>query len=173
MVDVVTLIRDRIKTAESRQKSYADVRRRPLAFEIRDHVFVQIAPLKGVVRFGKKGKLSPCFIGPFEILDRIGERAYRVALPSDFNRVYNVFNVSMLCKYVPNQTHVLHHKPLDLLPNLSYHERPIHILDRKVKVLRNKETGILKVLWSNHVIEEATWEPEEEMKQSYPDLFTP
>ncbi|XP_073061749.1 uncharacterized protein [Primulina eburnea] len=172
MVDVVALIRERMKTAQSRQKSYADVRRRPLAFEVGDHVFVKIAPLKGVMRFGKKGKLSPRFIEPFEILDRIGERAYRLALPPDLDKVHNVFHVSMLRKYVSNPIHVLRHEPLDLMPNLSYHERPVQILDRKVKVLRNKEIGIVKVLWSNHIIEEATWEPEEEMKQRYPELFT-
>ncbi|XP_073061751.1 uncharacterized protein [Primulina eburnea] len=172
MVDVVALIRERMKTAQSRQKSYADVRRRPLAFEVGDHVFVKIAPLKGVMRFGKKGKLSPRFIGPFEILDRIGERAYRLALPPDLDKVHNIFHVSMLRKYVSNPIHVLRHEPLDLMPNLSYHERPVQILDRKVKVLRNKEIGIVKVLWSNHIIEEATWEPEEEMKQRYPELFT-
>ncbi|XP_075515778.1 uncharacterized protein LOC142550589 [Primulina tabacum] len=172
MVDVVALIRERMKTAQSRQKSYANVRRRPLAFEIGDHVFVKIAPLKGVMRFEKKGKLSPRFIGPFEILDRIGEQAYRVALPPSLDIVRNLFHVSMLRKYVSNPTHVLRHEPLDLTPNLSYHERPVQILDRKVKVLRNKDIGIVKVLWSNHIIEEATWEPEEEMKQRYPDLFT-
>ncbi|XP_073056887.1 uncharacterized protein [Primulina eburnea] len=172
MVDVVALIRERMKTAQSRQKSYADVRRRPLAFEVGDHVFVKIAPLKGVMRFGKKGKLSPRFIGPFEILDRIGERAYRLTLPPDLDKVHNVFHVSMLRKYVSNPIHVLRHEPLDLMPNLSYHERPVQILDRKVKVLRNKKIGIVKVLWSNHIIEEATWEPEEEMKQRYPELFT-
>ncbi|XP_073024282.1 uncharacterized protein [Primulina eburnea] len=162
----------KMKTAQSRQKSYADVRRRPLAFEVGDHVFVKIAPLKGVMRFEKKGKLSPRFIGPFEILDRIGERAYRLALPPDLDKVNNVFHVSMLRKYVSNPIHVLRHEPLDLMPNLSYHERPVQILDRKVKVLRNKEIEIVKVLWSNHIIEEATWEPEEEMKQRYPELFT-
>ncbi|XP_073061744.1 uncharacterized protein [Primulina eburnea] len=172
MVDVVALIREKIKTAQSLQKSYAVVRRRPLSFEIGDHVVVKIAPLNGVMRFGKKGKLSPRFIGIFEILDRIGERAYRVSLPPDLDRVHNVFQVSMLRKYVSNLTHVIHHEPLDLMPNLSYHERAVQIQDRKVKVLRNKEIGIVKVLWSNHVIEKATWEPEEEMKQHYPDLFT-
>ncbi|XP_075481226.1 uncharacterized protein LOC142521939 [Primulina tabacum] len=123
------------------------------------------------MRFGKKVKLSPRFIGPFEILDRIGERAYRVTLPPNLYRVHNIFHVTMLRKYVSNPTHVLCHEQLDLKPNLSYHERPVQILDRKVKVLRNKEIGIVKVLWNNHIIEEATWEPEEEMKQRYPDLF--
>ncbi|XP_075524554.1 uncharacterized protein LOC142556956 [Primulina tabacum] len=89
----------RMKTAQSRQTSYANVRRRPLEFNVGDHVFVKIAPLKGVMRFRKKGKLSPCYIGPSEVLDRIGERAYRLALPPDLDRVHNVFHVSMLRKY--------------------------------------------------------------------------
>ncbi|XP_075515504.1 uncharacterized protein LOC142550153 [Primulina tabacum] len=168
--DVVALIQERMRTAQSRQKSYADVRRRPVAFEVGDHVFIKIAPLKGVMRFGKKGKLSPRYIGTFEILDKIGDRAYRLALPPDLERVHNVFHVSMLRKYLPNPSHVLRHESLDLLPNLSYEEMPVQILDRKVKVLRNKEIGLVKVLWRNHVIEEA-WEPEEEMKHRYPNLF--
>ncbi|XP_075481145.1 uncharacterized protein LOC142521857 [Primulina tabacum] len=118
-----------------------------------------------------KGKLSPRYIGPFEVLDRIGERAYRLALPPDLDRVHNVFHVSMLRKYLSNPSHVLRHEALDLLPNLSYEEVPVQIIDRKVKVLRSKEIGFVKVLWRNHVIEEATWEPEEEMRQRYPDLF--
>ncbi|XP_073061840.1 uncharacterized protein [Primulina eburnea] len=169
--EVVALIQERMKTAQSRQKSYADVRRRPLAFEVGDHVFIKIAPLKGVMRFGKKGKLSPRYIGPFKILDKIGYRAYRLALPPDLDRVHNVFNVSMLRKYLANPSHVLRYESLELLPNLSYDEMPVQILDRKVKVLRNKEIGIVKVLWRNQVIEEATWEPEEEMKHRYPNLF--
>ncbi|XP_075499226.1 uncharacterized protein LOC142537607 [Primulina tabacum] len=162
---------DRMKTAQTRQKSYADNRRRPLEFEVGDHVFIKIAPLKGVMRFGKKGKLSPRFIGPFEILDRIGERTYRLALPPDLDRFHNVFHVSMLRKYISNPSHVLRHEPLDLMPNLTYQELPIQILDRKVKVLRNKEIGIIKILWRNQLVEEATWEPEEEMKQRYLELF--
>ncbi|XP_073049466.1 uncharacterized protein [Primulina eburnea] len=169
--DVVALIQERMKIAQSRQKSYADVRRRPLAFEVGDHVFIKIAPLKGVMRFGKKGKLSPRYIGPFEILDKIGDRAYRLALPPDLDRMHNFFHVSMLRKYLPNPSHVLRHESLDLLPNLSYKEVPVLILDRKIKVLRNKEIGIVKFLWRNHMIEEATWEPEEEMKHRYPNLF--
>ncbi|XP_073313473.1 uncharacterized protein [Primulina huaijiensis] len=124
------------------------------------------------MRFGKKGKLSPRYIGPFEILDSIGERAYRLALPLDLNRVHNVFLVLMLRKYLSNPSHVLRHEALDLLPNLSYEEVPVQILDRKVKVLRNREIGFVKVLWRNHVIEEDTWEPEEEMRERYQDLFS-
>ncbi|XP_075494755.1 uncharacterized protein LOC142532320 [Primulina tabacum] len=106
----------------------------------------EIAPLKGVMRFGKKGKLSPRYIGPFEIFDKIGDRAYRLALPPDLDRVHNVFHVSMLRKYLSNPSHVLRYDSLDPLPNLSYEEMPVQILDRKVKVLRNKEIGLVKVL---------------------------
>ncbi|XP_073313469.1 uncharacterized protein [Primulina huaijiensis] len=153
--DVIALIQDRMKTAQSRQKSYADIRRRPWSLKL------EIT----------KGKLSPRFIGPFEILDRIGERAYRLALPPDLDRVHNVFHVSMLRKYISNPSHVLRHEPLDMMPNLTYQEVPIQILDRKVKVLRNKEIGIIKILWRNQLVEETTWEPEEEMRQRYPELF--
>ncbi|XP_073019365.1 uncharacterized protein [Primulina eburnea] len=169
--DVIALIQDKMKTAQTRHKSYADNRRRPLEFEVGDHVFVKITPLKGIMRFGRKGKLSPRFIGPFEILDRIGERAYRLALPPDLDRFHNVFHVSMLRKYISNPSHVHRHEALDLMPNLTYQEVPIKILDRKVKVLRNKEIGIIKILWRNQLVEEATWEPEEEIKQRYPGLF--
>ncbi|XP_073269573.1 uncharacterized protein [Primulina huaijiensis] len=116
------------------------------------------------MRFGKKGKLSSQYIGPFEILDKIGDRAYRPALPPYLDRVHNVFHVSMLRKYIANPSHVFRHESLNLLPNLSYEEMVVQILDRKVKVLRNKEIGIVKGLWRNQVIEEATWEPKEEMK---------
>ncbi|XP_075524493.1 uncharacterized protein LOC142556881 [Primulina tabacum] len=95
---------------------------------------------------------------------RIGERAYRLDLPPDLDRVHNVFHVSMLRKYISNPSHVLRREPLDLMPNLTYQEVPIQILDRKVKVLRNKEIGIIKILWRNQLVEKATWEPEEEMK---------
>ena len=99
----VSLIRQRLFTAQSRQKSYADVRRRPLEFEVRDHFFLKVMPKRGVVRFGKRGKLSPRFIGPFEILERIGTVAYRLALPPSMSSVHEVFHVSMLHKYTPDQ----------------------------------------------------------------------
>ena len=92
----VSLIRQRLLTAQSRQKSYADVRRQPLEFEVGDHVFLKVMPKRGVVRLGKRGKLSPRFIGPFEILERIGTIAYRLALPPSMSGVYEVFHVSMI-----------------------------------------------------------------------------
>ncbi|XP_075524534.1 uncharacterized protein LOC142556932 [Primulina tabacum] len=160
-----------MRTAQSRQKSYADQRRRDLEFAVGDHVFVKVAPMKGVMRFGKKGKLSPRFIGPFEILDRVGTLAYRVALPPNLAGVHNVFHVSMLRKYMANPSHVLNFEPLQLTPNLSYEERPVQILDRQEKKLRNKLVKRVKVKWLNHSEEEATWESEPEMRSRYPELF--
>ena len=103
----VGLIRKRLLTAQSRQKSYADKRRRPLEFEAGDHVFLKVMPEKGVVRFGKQGKLSPRFIGPFEVLERVGAVAFRLALPPSLLGVHEVFHVSMLRKYTPDPAHVV------------------------------------------------------------------
>ena len=103
----VSLIRQRLLTAQSRQKSYADVRRRPLEFEVGDHVFLKVMPKRGVVRFGKRGKLPSRFIRPFEILERIGTVAYRLALPPSMSGVHEVFHFSMLWKYTPNPAHVV------------------------------------------------------------------
>ncbi|XP_042415106.1 uncharacterized protein LOC122004253 [Zingiber officinale] len=109
-VNLVAKIRDRIQTAQSRQRSYADHRQRGLKFTVGDHVFLKVSPMKGVLRFGKKGKLSPRYIEPFEILDRIGARAYRMALPPNLSGVHNVFHVSMLRKYISNPSHVIGHE---------------------------------------------------------------
>ena len=103
----VSLIRQRLLTAQSRQESYADVRRRPLEFEVGDHVFLKVMPKRGVVGFGKRGKLSPRFIGPFEILERVDTFAYRLALPPNMSGVHEVFHVSMLRKYTPDPAHVV------------------------------------------------------------------
>jgi hypothetical protein len=167
----VKVIRDKMATAQSRQKSYADNRRRDLEFEVGDHVFLKVSPWKRVMRFGKKGKLSPRYIGPYEILDRIGTVAYRLALPPSLSHVHDVFHVSLLRKYVRDESHIIHHEPIQLDANLSYEEQPIEILDRKEQILRTKVIPLVKVLWRNHLIEEATWEPEEAMKRNYPHLF--
>ena len=167
----VRLIRERLDTAQSRQKSYADKRRRPLEFQAGNLVFLKVAPMKGVMRFGKKGKLSPRYIGPFEILERIGKVAYRLALPPELASVHNVFHVSMLKKYVTDLSHVLHQEPVEVHANLTYEEKPVQILAREEKTLRNKVIPLVKVLWRNHNVEEATWEREEDMRKSYPELF--
>ena len=154
----IETIRARMRAAQSRQKSYADNRHRQLEFEVGDKVFLRIAPMRGVMRFGKKGKLSPRYIGPFEILDQIGPVAYRVALPPALSGVHNVFHVSMLRKYVPDPTHVIDYEPLQLQENLTYTEEPLRIVERKEQVLRNRTIPLVKVVWNNHAISEASWE---------------
>ncbi|KZV38462.1 hypothetical protein F511_40669 [Dorcoceras hygrometricum] len=163
-------IRDHV-TAHSRQKSYTDSHLRDLNFEIRDHVFLKVAPMKGVMRFGRKGKLSPRFIGPFQIQERIGTSAYRLALPPDMSVVHNVFHISALRKYVANSSHILRHEPIQLSPDLTYEEVPEKILSRENGKLRSRTIPMIKIQWANHTEREATWEVESDMKRSYPDLF--
>ena len=123
------------------------------------------------MRFRKKGKLSPRFVGPFEILKRIDKVAYELALPPTLVEVHIVFHVSMLRKYIPNPLHVLNYEPLKIKDNLTYEEVPIQILDRKDQVLRTKTISLVKVICKNHAVEEASWEREDEMKSNYPELF--
>ncbi|KAA0054091.1 pol protein [Cucumis melo var. makuwa] len=164
-------IRARMLTAQSRQKSYIDVRRKNLEFEVGDMVFLKVAPMKGVLRFVKKGKLSPRFVGSFEILERIGPVAYHLALPPSFSAVHDVFHVSMLKRYVADPTHVVDFEPLQVSENLSYEEQPVEVLAREVKKLHSREIELVKALWHNHGVEEATCEREEDMRAQYPELF--
>ncbi|KAL5578261.1 hypothetical protein UlMin_019964 [Ulmus minor] len=145
-----------MEVAQNRQKLYADKRRRPLEFEVGDLVFLKVAPFKGVIRFGKRGKLNPRYVGPYEILERVGKVAYRLALPPNLASVHNVFHVSMLKKYVPDASHILEQEPIELHEDLTYEEKPVQILDRKIKTLRNQEIQLVKVLWRNQKMEEAT-----------------
>ena len=112
--DKIKVIRDRLKIAQDRHKSYANNRCRDLDFEVGDMVFLRISPWKGVLRFGKRGKLSPLYIGPYRIAERIGEVAYRLELPSDLDHIHDVFHVSMLRKYIPDPSHVLTEQPVKI-----------------------------------------------------------
>ncbi|KAL0551422.1 hypothetical protein IC582_010508 [Cucumis melo] len=169
--EAIQKIRSRMHTAQSRQKSYADVKRKDLEFDVGDKVFLKVAPMKGVLRFERRGKLSPRFVGPFEILERISPVAYCLALPPSLSAVHDVFHVSMLRKYVSNPSHVVDYEPLEIDENLSYTEQPVEVLAKEVKMLRNREISLVKVLWRNHRVEEATWEREDDMRARYPELF--
>ena len=124
----VNLIRQRLLTAQSRQKSYADVRRRPLEFKVGDHVFLKVMPKGGVVRFSKRGKLSSRFIGPFEMLERIDIVAYRLALPPSMSGVHDIFHVSMLRKYTPDPTQVVDWGQIEVDTDGTFEEGPVCIL---------------------------------------------
>ncbi|XP_043692930.1 uncharacterized protein LOC122643370 [Telopea speciosissima] len=122
------------------------------------------------MRFSKKGKLSPRYIGPYEILVKVGLMAYRLALPPSLDGVHNVFHVSMLQKYVHDPSHILSQEPPKLAADMSYKEQPEKILDSKVVNLRNRPILYVKVKWCNHTEEEASWEVEVEMRAEYPSL---
>ena len=121
-----------------------------------DHVYLKINPIKSIHRVRSQGKLSPRYIGPFEVLERVGDLAYRLALPPNLSGVHNVFHVSVLRKHVSDPDTVVELEPVLLKENLTYEEHPVQILDRKVQKLRNKEIKYVKVLWRNHSHEEAT-----------------
>ena len=164
----VSMIQHRLLTAQSRQKSYADVRRQPLEFEVGDHIFLKVMPKRGVVRFDKRGKLSPRFIEPFEILERIGTVAYRLALPPSMLGVHEVFHVSMLQKYTPDPAHVVDWGQIKVDTYGAFEEGPVCILDSRDLVLQRKT---VRVLWQHYGVDESTWEREEAMRATYPFLF--
>ena len=167
----IQVIRARLKAAQDRQKSYYDKKHREVNFEVGDLVYLKVSPWKGILRFGKKGKLSPRYIGPYEITERIGLLAYRLDLPPELSRIHNVFHISMLRKYVPHHSHVIRPEPVELQADLTYATEPVQILSREVKQLRSKQIPLVKVQWQNQYREEATWEREDDMRERYPYLF--
>ena len=122
------------------------MRRRPLEFEVGDHVFLKVMPKRGVVRLGKRGKLSPRFIGPFEILEGVGIVAYRLALPPSMSGVHEVFHVSMLRKYTPDPAHVVDWRQIKVGTDGTFEEGPVCILDSCGQVLRRKTVRLVMVL---------------------------
>ncbi|XP_075111798.1 uncharacterized protein LOC142181974 [Nicotiana tabacum] len=170
-MEKVKIIQERLKASRSRQKAYADIRRRKLEFQVDDWVFLRVSPMKGVMLFGKKGKLSPRYFGPYRVTQRIGQVAYRLELPPEMSFVHPVFHVSMLKKVVGNPSTIVPIEAIKVNEELSYEEIPVAILDRQVHKLRNKEVASVKVLWQSQQVEEATWEAESEMKEKYPHLF--
>ena len=133
---------------------------------------MKISPWNGVLRFGRRGKLSPRFIGPYEIMSKVGLIAYRLKLPPELSRIHDTFHVSMLRKYIPDPSHMLKEQPVQLKENLTYEETPVQIVDRKEQVLKSKVIHLVKVLWKNHEREVATWESEAQMRYQYPQLFS-
>ena len=147
------------------------MRRQPLEFEVEDHVFLKVMPKRGVVRFVKRGKLSPRFIGSFEILERIGTIAYQLALPPNMSGVHEVFYVSMLREYTLDPAHVVDWGQIEVDTNGTFEEGPICILDSRAQVLRCKTVRLVRVLWLHYGVEESTWEREDMMRDTYLFLF--
>ena len=168
----VRTVREKLKAAQSRQKHYADRRRRALEFEVGDHVYLKVSPKRGTQRFGMKGKLAPRYVGPFKILDRRGPVAYQLELPSSLVDVHDVFHISQLKKCLRVPEEVIHQiDEVQLQPDLSYQEVPIKILDRADRSTRTQTIKFLKVQWKHHSEDEATWEREEILRKEYPSFF--
>ncbi|WVZ93956.1 hypothetical protein U9M48_039905 [Paspalum notatum var. saurae] len=161
------IVQENLRVAQSRQRSYADVRRRDLSFKVDNHVYLKVSPMRGIRRFNMKRKLAPRYIGPFKILEKKGEVAYRLELPLSLSGVHDVFHVSQLKK-------CLRQAPLEGLEvqeDLTYTEHPVKILDTSERSTRNKRIKMCRVQWSHHTEAEATWEREDELKAAYPALF--
>jgi hypothetical protein len=164
----VQIFRENLKTAQSRQESYADNRRRELIFEVGDFVYLKVSLMRGMKRFKVKGKLSPRYIGPFMILERKGEVAYQLELPDSLSDVHDVFHVSELnkCLRVPEEQ--LPMEELNVKEDLTYSEYPIKILETSRRITRSKVINMCKVQWSHHSEDKATWEREDELTAEFP-----
>ncbi|KAD3068328.1 hypothetical protein E3N88_36208 [Mikania micrantha] len=134
--------------AQDRHKSYADKRRKPLEFQVGDIVLLKVSPWKGVIRFGKRGKLNPRYIGPFEITKRIGPVAYELNLPNELSSVHNVFHISNLKKCLSDETLVIPLEEIHIDKKLNFVEEPVEIMDRETKKLKLSKIPIVKVRWN-------------------------
>ncbi|GJR59343.1 reverse transcriptase domain-containing protein [Tanacetum coccineum] len=168
----IVQIRERLKIARSRQKSYADKRRKPLEFQVRDRVLLKVSPWKGVVRFGKKGKLAPRYVGPFEIVEHVGPVAYRLKLPQELSCVHDTFHVSNLKKCLAEPDVQVPLDEIEIDENLRFVEEPIEIVERDVKKLKRRRIPLVKVRWNSRQGAEYTWEREDQFRKKYPNLFS-
>ncbi|XP_058752703.1 uncharacterized protein LOC131625886 [Vicia villosa] len=160
-----------MKASQSRQKSYQDKRRRTFEFQEGDNLFLKVTPTTGVGRALKSRKLTPRFIGRYQITKRIGEVAYRIALPPMLENFHDVFNVSQLRKYIADPSHVIQVDDVQVKDNLTVETLPVRIEDRKLKQLRGKKISLVRVAWGGAASGNVTWELESKMKDSYPELF--
>ncbi|GKB08838.1 hypothetical protein Tco_0837150 [Tanacetum coccineum] len=167
----ISQIKDRLKAARDRQKSYADKRRKPLEFSVGDYVLLKVSPWKGVVRFGKKGKLAPRLVGPFEIIEKVGPMAYRLDLPEELNGVHDTFHMSNLKKCLADPMLQVSLDEIRVDAKLNFVEEPVEILKREFKKLKRSRIAIVMVWWNSKRGLEFTWEREDQMKLKYPHLL--
>ncbi|GJZ42680.1 putative reverse transcriptase domain-containing protein [Tanacetum coccineum] len=168
----IVQIKQRMQAARDRQKSYADLKRKPMDFQVGDNVMLKVSPWKGVVRFGKRGKLNPRYVGPFKVIEKVGDVAYKLELPEELSRVHNTFHVSNLKKCYADEPLAV---PLDGLhfdDKLHFVEEPVEIMDREVKRLKQSRIPLVKVRWNSKRGPEFTWEREDQFRKKYPHLFT-
>ncbi|GKA11652.1 putative reverse transcriptase domain-containing protein [Tanacetum coccineum] len=168
----IVQIKSRIQAARDRQKSYANIRRKPMVFQVGDKVMLKVSPWKGVVHFGKRGKLNPRYVGPFKVIERVGTVAYKLELPQQLSRVHNTFHVSNLKKCLSDESLVIPLEELRVDDKLHFVEEPVEVMDREIKQLKRSRIPIIKVRWNSKRGPEFTWEREDSFKKKYPHLFT-
>jgi hypothetical protein len=167
----VRVIRQSMETTQYRKKSYADQRRRPLTFQVRDFVYLKVSPMKGMQRFGAKKKLGPRYVGPYQIIERKGGVAYKIQLPEDMITIFLVFHVSQLnkCLSVPEER--VEVKDLKIGSDLVYQEQSVKVLDTKDRITRNSTVKTYKIMWSHHDERDATRETDAYLREVYPDFY--
>jgi hypothetical protein len=160
-----------LKEAQARQKSYADKRRKPLYFLVRDYVYLKVSPMKGISRFRVKGKLAPWYIGSFPVLEQCGPVAYRLQLPKTLSAVHNVFHVSQFKKCLRVLDQTIEVMDVALEPDLTYSEHPIRVLDQKDRITRRKTLKFYKIQWNQHTEDEATWDSQDFLDKNFPGFL--
>ncbi|GJW83438.1 putative reverse transcriptase domain-containing protein [Tanacetum coccineum] len=168
----IVLIKQRIQVAQDQQKSYVDLKQKPMEFEVGDRVMLKVSPLKGVVRFGKRGKLNPRYVIPFKVLAKVGKVAYRLELPQELSRVHHTIYVSNLKKCYADEPLVMSLEGIHIDDKLQFVEEPVEIMEREIKRLKQSQIPLVKVCWNSRRGHEFTWECKDLFKQKYPQLFT-
>nr|GFA49368.1 putative reverse transcriptase domain-containing protein [Tanacetum cinerariifolium] len=167
----IVQIKQKMQAAHDRQKSYADLKRKPMEFQVGNKVILKVSPWKGVVRFGKWGKLNPRYVGPFKVLEEIGKVAYKLELPEELSRVHNTFHVSNLKKCHADEPLAVPFDGLYFDDKLHFVEEPVEIIDREVKWLKRSRIPLVKVRWNSKRGPEFTWEREDQFQKKYSHLF--
>ncbi|GKE96101.1 hypothetical protein Tco_1580956 [Tanacetum coccineum] len=170
MTEKIIQIKERLKTARSRQKSYADKRRKPFEFQVGDRVLLKVSPWKGVVRFGKKGKLAPRYVGPFKIVECVGPVANRLKLPQELSCIHD--KLSNLKKCLAESDVQVPLEEIEIDENLRFVKEPIEIVEGDVKKLKRRRILLVKVRWNSQQVPEFTWEREDQFQKKYPHLFS-
>ncbi|GJS14733.1 hypothetical protein Tco_0409205 [Tanacetum coccineum] len=171
IIEKIVQIKQRIQAAHDRQKSYADVRCKPLEFQVGDQVMLRVSPWKRIVHFGKRGKLNPRYIEPFKILAKVGTVAYNLELPQQLSRFHSTFHVFNLEKCLSDEPLAIPLDEIHIDDKLLFVEEPVEILDREVKRLKQNRIPINKVQWNSRGGPEFTWEREDQFQKKYPHLF--
>nr|GFA39709.1 putative reverse transcriptase domain-containing protein [Tanacetum cinerariifolium] len=167
----IVQIKQRMQAARNRRKSYVNLKRKPMEFQVGDKVMLKVSPWKGVVRFGKRGKLNPRYVGPFIVLERVGDVAYKLDLPEELSRVHNTFYVSNLKKCHADKPLAVPSDGLHFDDKLHFVEEPVEIVDREVKRLKQSRIPLVKIRWNSKRGPEFTWEYEDQFRKKYPHLF--